>query len=316
MAQVTQQLLSICIPTFNRAEILTECLEDLILKVGTYNFEIIVSDNNSTDNTKEIVEAFKVKYSPLKYIKQNSSSDPDRNFASALSHSTSSYTWLIGDSYRIKENALEVLLELMSTNRFDLIVVNCFNQVKGIDSAVYTNSSKLLDDLGWYLPIMSAYIYKDNILRNADYERYYSSYFLQMGITFEFLEKNKFEVYWYADNGFGATSIPKKSWQYETFNVFAKNWTEFILSLPKSIELPIKLACIKSHGSNYGIFSIKSLLLLREKGWLNYDIFNRYKLYFNYVTTPPLTLVLLIAVCPKSLISFFWSLKKLLFRGS
>ncbi len=57
-------LVSVCIPTYNKARYLKKSLESIIDQ--TYdNLEIIVSDNVSTDNTKEIVKSFtdnRVKY--------------------------------------------------------------------------------------------------------------------------------------------------------------------------------------------------------------------------------------------------------------
>lgn len=59
--------LSVCIPTYNRHDILKENL-DLFLKVNKNNFEIIIVDDGSTDDTKELVynvakkASFKIKY--------------------------------------------------------------------------------------------------------------------------------------------------------------------------------------------------------------------------------------------------------------
>lgn len=61
---------SIIIPTYNRANFLGKTLESCINQ--TYpeeSFEIIVADNNSTDNTKEVVEKWqKESRIPIKYV--------------------------------------------------------------------------------------------------------------------------------------------------------------------------------------------------------------------------------------------------------
>src|SRR5690606_32774631 len=57
--------LSIVIPVFNNAHFTKSCLEDLNhLPKDTH--EIIVVDNGSTDNTKDIVSKFDIKYIDLK----------------------------------------------------------------------------------------------------------------------------------------------------------------------------------------------------------------------------------------------------------
>ena len=59
------ELISIIIPTYNQGEFLERCLKSISSQ--TYkNFEIIVIDNASTDNTKSIVDKFN--YLPLKYL--------------------------------------------------------------------------------------------------------------------------------------------------------------------------------------------------------------------------------------------------------
>ena len=54
-------LLSICIPTYNRAAYLEECLQSLIeSRIGYENsVEIVLLNNCSTDNTIDIIEKFK-----------------------------------------------------------------------------------------------------------------------------------------------------------------------------------------------------------------------------------------------------------------
>jgi len=51
-------LISICIPTYNRADLIVDTLDSVITQ--TYkNFEIVVYDDGSTDNTEEVIRRFK-----------------------------------------------------------------------------------------------------------------------------------------------------------------------------------------------------------------------------------------------------------------
>ena len=50
-------LVSVCIPTYNKARYLRKSLDSIINQ--TYgNLEIIISDNASPDNTEEIIKSF------------------------------------------------------------------------------------------------------------------------------------------------------------------------------------------------------------------------------------------------------------------
>jgi len=62
-------MISIIIPTYNRAELLSKCINSLIKQDYPKNkYEIIVVDDGSSDNTKELAENFIKKYKNIQYI--------------------------------------------------------------------------------------------------------------------------------------------------------------------------------------------------------------------------------------------------------
>lgn len=52
--------LSICIPTYNRSEVLKESLMQLLKYEGD-DIEVVISDNCSPDNTEEVVRGLQIK---------------------------------------------------------------------------------------------------------------------------------------------------------------------------------------------------------------------------------------------------------------
>lgn len=66
-----QPLVSICIPIFNGSQYLNDALESVQLQTYS-NCEVIISDDNSKDNSIEIVQVFsqKCKY-PVKVLINN-----------------------------------------------------------------------------------------------------------------------------------------------------------------------------------------------------------------------------------------------------
>lgn len=64
------KLVSVNITTYNRANLLIRCLNS-ILKQSYQNIEIIIVDDCSVDNTKEIVRAYQKKDSRIKYFRHN-----------------------------------------------------------------------------------------------------------------------------------------------------------------------------------------------------------------------------------------------------
>jgi len=56
-----QPLLSICIPTYNRAEYLEEAIYNIVTDDAFCDkVEIIISDNASTDNTKQVEKNLRI----------------------------------------------------------------------------------------------------------------------------------------------------------------------------------------------------------------------------------------------------------------
>jgi len=58
MRDNSNPLFSIVVPTYNRSSDLVRCLDSLVAQTYT-NFEVIVCDNASTDNTKEVIDKYK-----------------------------------------------------------------------------------------------------------------------------------------------------------------------------------------------------------------------------------------------------------------
>jgi glycosyltransferase involved in cell wall biosynthesis len=61
------QLVSIIIPTFNGSSRIIHCLDALLQQIGPTDYEILVVDDGSTDNTAEVAGRF----SRVKLIRQS-----------------------------------------------------------------------------------------------------------------------------------------------------------------------------------------------------------------------------------------------------
>ena len=115
---------SIVVPTYNRADYLKECL-DSIIKQDYPNLEIIVSDDNSTDNTFEVVKNFQRKYPFIKYVKNNKyPQGPNGNKNNGLDYATGEIIGIFDDDDIMLDGAIKLMIEKINEG-YDVVMGNC-----------------------------------------------------------------------------------------------------------------------------------------------------------------------------------------------
>lgn len=102
---------TVVIPTRERADTLYWSLKTCADQ-GYENLEIIVSDNDSQDNTKDVVKSFND--SRIKYINTGKRVGMSQNWEFALSHVLSGYVLFIGDDDGILPNAVAEINSLLN----------------------------------------------------------------------------------------------------------------------------------------------------------------------------------------------------------
>lgn len=115
--------LSIVVPAYNSAEYIKKCLlscckQDLLMS----DYEIIVVDDGSTDNTKEIVCNLQKEYDNVKYIYQeNAAQGAARN--NGLRQALGRYVWFVDSDDWIKENCLDTIITTLKKNDLNGVTV-------------------------------------------------------------------------------------------------------------------------------------------------------------------------------------------------
>ncbi len=96
-------LVTIGIPTFNRAALIEQTLQSAI-EQNYPNIEIIVSDNASTDDTSQICTLLQKKYNNISYIQQTTNIGATENFNFVLQQAKGEYFMWLGDDDWIDKN--------------------------------------------------------------------------------------------------------------------------------------------------------------------------------------------------------------------
>ncbi|OCQ54403.1 putative glycosyltransferase EpsE [Photorhabdus australis subsp. thailandensis] len=109
-------LVSVCVVTYNQEKYITKCLESIVSQETDFDFEIIISDDCSTDRTPDIIKKYANNFSSIKIIQRDKNLGALENFLSTHSLATGKYVCHIdGDDYWLP-NKLKTQVAFMEKN--------------------------------------------------------------------------------------------------------------------------------------------------------------------------------------------------------
>jgi glycosyltransferase involved in cell wall biosynthesis len=94
---------SVCVVTYNHAQYIRECLQSIVDQKTDFDFELVVSDDASTDGTGEIVREFARKYPEIVVdVSPRTNVGPTRNYVATQAAARGEYiAQLDGDDYAL-----------------------------------------------------------------------------------------------------------------------------------------------------------------------------------------------------------------------
>lgn len=116
-------LLTISIPTYNRACYLDVCLMRICDEVGSLSKDyrrlvsIVVSNNKSTDNTIDVIRKYEQNIGcDFEFINNNENIGGDKNIVQCYTSAKTPYVWILGDDDVILSGGLRIVLETLVDN--------------------------------------------------------------------------------------------------------------------------------------------------------------------------------------------------------
>ena len=107
---------SVLIPTYNYAHYLPEAI-DSVLAQTFEDFEVIIVDNCSTDNTEEIVMEYLQKDKRIQYFKNEENIGPYRNYNQCLLYASGEYIKFLNADDKFAPTLLEKFVHILE-NQF------------------------------------------------------------------------------------------------------------------------------------------------------------------------------------------------------
>lgn len=131
--EITNPFVSILMPTYNQAHFIRDAIESVLRQQHT-NFELIIVDNASTDNTANVVGEFID--DRIQYIRNQKNIGMVANFRKALEHSSGDYVCFLSSDDWIEPQFLNWATQVLDSHR-ECVFAFCGVNTFGISNKQY-----------------------------------------------------------------------------------------------------------------------------------------------------------------------------------
>ena len=199
MAEPGTPLLSITIPTYNRARYLKMALEQLHKEsVGLLDqLEFIVSDNASTDDTPAVVQAAMDQGLPVQYLRNPVDIGGDENFAQCFNVARGNYVVLLSDDDLFVDGALARLLQALAAAQYGVVCLRPYGYLNDFRQEYpaglpwsgpwrqreFDDANDFLRAIGPLVTLISACVINKRLLPGVDARDFCGANFVQVHLA-------------------------------------------------------------------------------------------------------------------------------------
>lgn len=246
---IMNKLLTIALPTYNRAEKISDLLKFLheefqsLTKDELKNINIFISDNCSSDNTKEQILNSKIIKEHIvncEYTCNSKNIGAIGNFKKIYSTSLGTYLWMMGDDDIYKPGIIKMVFDECKKEEYSYIFINhsIFQHGKIIQESVLEHldykrtDKKMLLDLYFQsntvMMFMSACVYRTSLVKKY-IQRHKVNFITPCALSFYCASKGKTK---YISQPMIIDVCDGISWKKYIFKVFFIQIPGLLLELP------------------------------------------------------------------------------------
>lgn len=157
-------LISIVLPVYNGEKFLKESIDSVLMQTYT-NWELLILDDCSTDNTPIIAKEYVQKDSRIKYYRNENNLRLPRNLNKGFSLAKGKYLTWTSDDNRYRKNALEVMYTTLQKNADVKLVFSSFRIMDEEDNDVelYTVTEKDLKKIVGFNVVGACFLYTKEV---------------------------------------------------------------------------------------------------------------------------------------------------------
>lgn len=221
---MNKPLLSICIPTYNRAEYLKNSIESIICQDEFKNkqVEIVIADNASTDNTESVARPYAQRYGNIFYYRNEKNINND-NFPFVLSKGNGILRRLCNDTLCFEAGALKYICDVVRKYEQTKPYI-CWLGSKGRSDIERMNFSKGIKTASYWITAIACFSIWDNECDGIEKDTYGTELMLwQVRKTLE-LSAEKDNMVLINKALTSTQNVYKKDVSYGLYHVFFENY--------------------------------------------------------------------------------------------
>lgn len=157
-------IVSVLCCTYNHSEFIREALDGILMQKTNFPFELIVSDDASTDDTQEIILEYQQRYPQImkKCILRKENVGIGKNYYEALTQVSGQYLALCdGDDKWLDPYKLQHQVDFLSKHRGYTVCCSSFQQHVVNDPNVEDSIFRVEEYIGSAMPLKSGYNFRD-----------------------------------------------------------------------------------------------------------------------------------------------------------
>lgn len=232
--------MTISIPTWNRSVYLKDLLDQLIEQVRDFqlepHIEILVSNNDSSDDTEAIVLVLREQHSFIKYHRNPENIGAKSNVIRSMEMAESDFVMVLGDDDRIRYDCLKEILFLLNTlDQPGILIDKSNSKVAGNFDNQPLPLEDLIENFYWYIGNAGVFIvrteYMRKLLAEVNYDGLNECWPQTQAMIFGSIKAPGNKIYVY-DLHIHARSIHEEVMIYNSFYL----WRTCTLELVNSIN--------------------------------------------------------------------------------
>jgi glycosyltransferase involved in cell wall biosynthesis len=199
-----EPLLSICIPAYNRPEMLNYALDKFILQIAGKKeelIEILITDDASPEDSLKPVRDRAEDYEFIHYRRLENNIGLERNLIECTRHANGEFLWIFGDDDFLEyDDSIDLIMTHLQAGLFDSFIMNKTRRNGSLEELLSSNWMNLdapdtkfdkLTDLVYIhgfimiLGFVSANIFRRQPFQAVNAEKYFGAMYPQLGVMVE-----------------------------------------------------------------------------------------------------------------------------------